>query len=57
MTWEQMERAIEFLTQQAAKHDAEISRVIEAVSKDAENIRALAHVVEIQHARITGEGF
>lgn len=53
MTREEMERAIEFLTESAAKHDAQIGELIKVANQDAENIRALARVVEIQHERIT----
>jgi hypothetical protein len=60
MTGEEMERAIEFLTAQAAKHDAQISQLIEAANQDGENIRSLARIAEIHERRITrlegGEG-
>jgi hypothetical protein len=52
MTWEQIERTIEFLTQQAAKHDAQIGQLIAVTNQDAENIRALARVAEIHERRL-----
>lgn len=53
MTWDQMERAIEFLTAQAADQSAKISQLIQVTNQDAENIRHLVHVVEIQNQRLT----
>jgi hypothetical protein len=79
MTWEQMERAIEFLTEQGASQSAKLDRmieegreqsariegltrnldkVIEAINKDAENIRGLARIAEVHNqrlARLEGE--
>jgi hypothetical protein len=54
MTWEQMERAMEFLTNQAAKHDAQIGELIRVTNQDAENIRGLARIAEIHDRRLTG---
>jgi hypothetical protein len=60
MTWEQMEKAIAFLTESAAKHDAQIGQLIEATNQDARNIREMAghiqelvRLAEIQNERIT----
>lgn len=53
MSNEQMERAIEFLTTQAASQSARIERLIVASEQDAENIRALARVAELHHERLT----
>jgi hypothetical protein len=59
MTWEQMKRAIEFLTSQAAKHDAQIGEnaaqikgLIQVTNQDAENIRALARIAEAHQRRL-----
>jgi prefoldin subunit 5 len=52
MTWEQIERAMEFLTAQAAKHDTQIEQLIQAVGQDAENIRALARIAEAHQRRL-----
>jgi hypothetical protein len=53
MTWEQMERAIEFLTNQAAEQSARISQLIQVTNQDADNIRRLANVAEAHERRIT----
>jgi hypothetical protein len=46
MTWEQMERAIEFLTNQSAEQSTKISQLIQVTNQDADNIRRLANVAE-----------
>lgn len=52
MNIQDMERAIEFLTQNAAKHDAQLDKLIIVTNTDADNIRALARVAEIHETRI-----
>ena len=53
MTWEQMERAMEFLTNQSAKHDAQIEALIKVSNEDAENIRRLANIAESHERRLS----
>jgi hypothetical protein len=53
MTWEQMERAIEFLTNNQADQSTKISQLIQVTNQDAENIRALARVADIHERRLT----
>lgn len=48
-----MERAIEFLTNQAAEQSARISQLIQVTNQDADNIRRLANVAEAHERRIT----
>ena len=35
------------------RHDAEMKSIREAISVDAENIRALARIAELRHRRLT----
>ncbi len=51
MTWEQMERAIEFLTANQADQSAKTSQLIQMTNQDAENIRALVRIAELHERR------
>ena len=52
MTWEQMERAIEFLTAQSADQSARIDKLLVESQRDSENIRAMARIAEVHHERL-----
>jgi hypothetical protein len=54
MTWEQMERTIEFLTQQAGDQSAKLSKLIDVTNQDADAIRRLARVAEPHQERLDG---
>ena len=52
MTFEEMERTMEFLVESAAKHDAQIGQLIAAVNQDGEHIRGLVRLAELHHERL-----
>lgn len=48
-----IERAIEFLTQSAAKHDAQLDTVVGVLASLADRLSGLVRLAEIQNERIT----
>ena len=53
MTWEQIERAIGFLTEQSVDQSVRIQELIKVTNQDAENIRTLARIADIHERRLT----
>lgn len=52
MTWEQMEKAMEFLTNMQAEMAVKLSRLIDVTNQDATDIRTLAKVAARHERRI-----
>lgn len=54
MTWEQMERAMEFVTNRLTDVTVKLDELARYVAQDAENIRSLARIAEAPERRIEG---